>query len=96
MKTLRELYRIGKGPSSSHTIGVQKACEVFKSRCPEAMSFEVSLLGSLAVTGKGHGTENVILSTLKKPVTIKYPVLEECEFLSGGLAKYYKIQKSNT
>ncbi|MBE5737426.1 MAG: L-serine ammonia-lyase [Clostridiales bacterium] len=78
MKTLRELYRIGKGPSSSHTIGVQKACEVFSLRYPTATSFEVCLLGSLAVTGKGHGTEDVIISTLNKPVKIYYPVTDEC------------------
>ena len=77
MKTIRELYRIGKGPSSSHTIGVQKACSVFKSRFPTATSFEVCLLGSLAVTGKGHGTEEVIISTLQKPVTISYPTTDE-------------------
>ncbi len=80
MKTLRELFRIGKGPSSSHTIGIQKACEVFSLRYSTATSFEVSLLGSLAVTGKGHGTEEVIISTLKKPVVIKYPKTDELLF----------------
>ena len=78
MKTLREIYRVGKGPSSSHTIGVEKACEIFRNRYPFATSFKASLLGSLAVTGKGHGTEDVIVSTLKKPVKIDYPATDEC------------------
>ena len=70
MKTLRELYRIGRGPSSSHTIGVKRACEVFMSRYPLARSFRVCLSGSLADTGKGHGSEEIIINTLKKPVKI--------------------------
>jgi len=64
MKSLRELYRIGKGPSSSHTIGPERACKLFLSENPTADAFTVTLYGSLAKTGDGHGTEDVIKSVL--------------------------------
>ena len=63
MKTLRELYKIGRGPSSSHTIGPERAIKIMKERFPEAQSFKVTLYGSLAMTGKGHGTDEVIIKT---------------------------------
>lgn len=65
MKSLKELYRIGKGPSSSHTIGPERACKLFASENPEADSFKAILYGSLAKTGIGHGTDRVIKSVLK-------------------------------
>ena len=60
MKSLRELYRIGKGPSSSHSMGPQRAARIFAERHKDAKAFEVTLYGSLAATGKGHGTDIVI------------------------------------
>ncbi len=71
MKSLKELYRIGKGPSSSHTIGPERACKLFLSENSDADAFEVTLFGSLAKTGVGHGTEEVIRSVLR-PVCVKY------------------------
>ena len=64
MKSLRELYRIGKGPSSSHTIGPERACKLFLRENPQADTFKVVLYGSLAKTGEGHGTGRVIASVL--------------------------------
>lgn len=64
MKSLRELYRIGIGPSSSHTMAPNKAAAAFLARHPEAASFRVSLYGSLAATGKGHLTDRAILDVL--------------------------------
>ena len=64
MKSLKELYRIGKGPSSSHTIGPERACKLFLSENPTADAFTVTLYGSLAKTGDGHGTARVIGSVL--------------------------------
>ena len=69
MKSLKELYRIGKGPSSSHTIGPERACKIFSEKNPDADAYEVILYGSLAKTGKGHGTERIIEETIF-PVTI--------------------------
>ncbi len=64
MQSLRELYRIGKGPSSSHTIGPEHACELFIKENPDADRFKVILYGSLAKTGEGHGTQEIIRSVL--------------------------------
>ena len=65
MCSLRELYKIGRGPSSSHTIGPQKACLCFKEKYPEASSFKVILYGSLALTGEGHDTKKIVKETLE-------------------------------
>ena len=54
MKSLRELYSVGRGPSSSHTIGPWRACRLFRSEHPDADRYEVTLFGSLALTGRGH------------------------------------------
>ena len=72
MKSLRELFRIGKGPSSSHTMGPDNAARIYAKRHPEAKSFEVTLYGSLAATGKGHMTDVAIIDVLSKiaPVNI--------------------------
>jgi len=63
MESIRELYKIGRGPSSSHTIGPERACMVFKERNSNAQSFKAILYGSLAKTGEGHGTDKVIQKT---------------------------------
>ncbi len=65
MKTIREIYRIGYGPSSSHTMGPRKASEMFLERHRDAAAFEVTLYGSLAATGRGHLTDVAILDTLR-------------------------------
>jgi len=64
MKSLKELYKIGRGPSSSHTMGPERACILFSQNHPEAHAFRVTLYGSLAKTGVGHGTDEVIRKTL--------------------------------
>lgn len=63
MKSLTELYKIGRGPSSSHTMGPERACKLFMQRYPDAESVKVTLFGSLAKTGKGHGTDRVVKKT---------------------------------
>ena len=63
MESLKELYKVGRGPSSSHTIGPERACTLFKERNSQADFFRITLYGSLAKTGKGHGTDNVIKKT---------------------------------
>lgn len=66
MKSIREIYRIGTGPSSSHTMGPRKAAEIFLQKHPNAEGYEVVLYGSLAATGKGHMTDHAIIETLSK------------------------------
>lgn len=65
MESIKELYKIGTGPSSSHTMGPKKAAEQFAARCPDAEAYRVTLYGSLAATGKGHLTDVAILSVLQ-------------------------------
>ncbi len=72
MKSLRELYRIGRGPSSSHTIGPERLAKMFEGEYPDAAAYRVTLFGSLALTGKGHGTDVVLKKTLTKPAEIVF------------------------
>ena len=72
MKSLTELYKIGRGPSSSHTMGPEKAVKLFSERNKNALSFKAVLYGSLAKTGKGHGTDVVIKKTFTKPVDVVF------------------------
>lgn len=64
MDTIKNLYKIGYGPSSSHTMGPKKAAEIFKNKNYSATNFMVELYGSLAATGKGHLTDYIIKKTL--------------------------------
>ena len=77
MKSLVELFKIGRGPSSSHTMGPERACKVFMEQHPEADEFQVILYGSLAKTGKGHGTDQVIEKTLAPfPCEVVFDAME--------------------
>ncbi len=64
MESIRSLYKIGRGPSSSHTMGPERACKIMKERYPDAEAFHITLFGSLALTGNGHGTDIIINETL--------------------------------
>ena len=68
MQTLRELFKIGRGPSSSHTIGPERAIKLIKERYPKAEKLRVYLFGSLAMTGKGHATDEVIIKTADRSI----------------------------
>ena len=81
MASLRELYRTGPGPSSSHTIAPARASRLFLDTHPDADGFKVVLYGSLAKTGYGHGTEHVIKESFaSKPLTL------ELDYLTVDLA----------
>lgn len=64
MKSIREIFRIGYGPSSSHTMGPRKAAELFLERHPQAVRYEAHLYGSLSATGKGHLTDAAIIDVI--------------------------------
>lgn len=64
MKSIRNIYKIGIGPSSSHTMGPAFATKSFIEKHPDCDSAKVTLYGSLAKTGKGHGTDRAIIETL--------------------------------
>ncbi len=73
MKSIKDIYKIGKGPSSSHTMGPAKAMKIFALENSDADSYEVILYGSLSDTGRGHGTDVAIRSMCKEtPVNIVF------------------------
>lgn len=76
MKSIRDIYKIGKGPSSSHTMGPGFAAKMFKDENPDADSFRAILYGSLAKTGIGHGTDRVIIDTFD-PIKVDIEVSDE-------------------
>ena len=82
MKSIREIYKIGKGPSSSHTMGPERAARLFRSQHPEADSFQVILYGSLSKTGVGHGTDRVVRQVLS-------PLPTEIVFASDSPAGHH-------
>ena len=65
MHSLKELYKTGTGPSSSHTMGPERAVKIMRALFPQADELKATLYGSLALTGDGHGTDNVIIKTAK-------------------------------
>ena len=96
MKSIKEIYRIGTGPSSSHTMGPRKAAQIFLGRHPEAASFRVTLYGSLAATGKGHMTNTAIIETLQPvaPVEIIWEPKIFLSFHPNGM-KFESLNKDN-
>ena len=72
MKSIRDIYKIGKGPSSSHTMGPAKAMSIYVAEHTQAESYKVVLFGSLADTGEGHGTDKAIKASTDKAVEIVF------------------------
>lgn len=86
MQSIRELYKIGFGPSSSHTIGPVRASEIFMNKNKNCKNFRVTLFGSLAATGKGHHTDIAIEKTFfPKEVEIIWNPTEELPLHPNGL-----------
>ncbi len=77
MQSLKKLYKIGIGPSSSHTMGPQYAAEYVNEKYPDASFVKVILYGSLALTGEGHGTHTALSSTLNAKNEIVFNTEEE-------------------
>ena len=69
MESLKELYKIGVGPSSSHTMGPERAAKIISLKHPDADLFRVTLFGSLAKTGVGHRTDYIVRKTLSEEKT---------------------------
>ena len=93
MKSIKDIYKIGKGPSSSHTMGPAAAMELYVSEHPDAESYEVVLYGSLSSTGEGHGTDKAIKSVSQKPVTIIFDH-EETNLPHENTMDIYSVDKS--
>lgn len=87
MESIKELYKVGNGPSSSHTMGPKRAAEQFLAKYPNAERYVVTLYGSLAATGKGHLTDVAILSVLEPhaPVEIIWKPSVVLKFHPNGM-----------
>lgn len=92
MKSIKEIYRIGIGPSSSHTMGPRKAAELYQEKHREATAFRVTLYGSLSATGKGHMTDQAILDVLGNDKTEIIWSKEFLDFHPNGM----KFECKNT
>lgn len=94
MKSIRNLFKIGHGPSSSHTMAPQKAALMFKKNNPDADFFRVTLYGSLAATGKGHLTDIAIINTLSPyRVDLVWKPEEVLSFHTNGMK--FEAMKDN-
>ncbi|MCR5741928.1 MAG: L-serine ammonia-lyase, iron-sulfur-dependent, subunit alpha [Gammaproteobacteria bacterium] len=92
MESLKELFKVGSGPSSSHTIGPEKAAMLIKSKYPNN-SYRVTLFGSLALTGKGHLTDCVIKKVLGDNTTIIFDYNREVEHPNTMVFDIYDVDK---
>lgn len=96
MESIKEIFRIGNGPSSSHTMAPRKAAAIFKDKNPDAHCFRVTLYGSIAATGKGHQTD-IALQDALKPAQVEL-IWKPETFLPqhpNGL-KFEALDKKNT
>lgn len=90
------MFKIGNGPSSSHTMGPKKAAELFAEKNSRANSFRVTLYGSLAATGRGHLTDTAIINALQpKPVEIVWKPDIFLDFHPNGML-FEALQNGNT
>ncbi len=85
MDSIKKIFKIGHGPSSSHTMGPKKAAEIFLKKNPHALIFKVHIYGSLALTGKGHMTDVAILDTLGERAEIIWCPKERLPLHPNGL-----------
>ena len=90
MKSIKEIYKIGHGPSSSHTLGPKIAAEYVLNKYSDADYYEVTLYGSLALTGKGHLTDNIIYETLKDKCKVIFDYSFDSEHPNTLIFKVYK------
>ncbi len=72
MQSLKELYKIGRGPSSSHTLAPERACRLFMEKEGSFPFYEAELYGSLSLTGRGHETDRIIIETLDHPCEVTF------------------------
>ena len=93
MESLRELYRIGHGPSTSHTMGPRAAAQIYRTRHPHAAAYRLVLFGSLAATGRGHLTDIAVLDVYSDTtLEIEWHPHEVLPFHPNGMRWYTKAQ----
>lgn len=89
MKSIRDIYKIGTGPSSSHTMGPEAAARLFMQENPDADRYQAILYGSLCRTGAGHGTDRAIRNAFA-------PVETEVVFCKENPDHAEKMKHPNT
>lgn len=89
MQSIRELYKIGKGPSSSHTLAPERACRLFTEVNGVFDHYEAELFGSLSLTGKGHHTDQIIKETLPGHTDVIFSLKWDEEFPNGFYVRGY-------
>lgn len=90
MQSLKELYKIGRGPSSSHTLACERACKLFLAEFGKLDHYHIELYGSLSLTGKGHMTDKVMIETLAPaPVKVDFKLDWEEAFPNGFYLEGY-------
>lgn len=94
MDSIKKIYKIGNGPSSSHTMGPKKAAEKFLEKNKKATSFKIHLYGSLALTGRGHLTDVAILNTFDSNAEIVWHNDEKLPLHTNGM-KFQAYDKSD-
>ena len=96
MKSLRQLYKIGRGPSSSHSMGPEKASKLFISEHPDADAYRVILYGSLSSTGKGHRTDAAIIETFEpRPIEVVFGDPSEVGLPHANTMDFFAIKDGN-
>lgn len=85
MESIKNIFRIGTGPSSSHTMGPQQAAVIFRKRVPDAAGYRVVLYGSLAATGRGHLTDKALKKVFGRELDIVWKPHQELPFHPNGL-----------
>ena len=94
MKSIRQVYKKGHGPSSSHTMGPEKAAAIMLMLCPKADSVTVTLYGSLAKTGKGHKTDVTIRNVFDPiPVDIIFNTNDNVQLLHQNTMDFSAYEK---
>ena len=89
MQSIQELYKIGKGPSSSHTLAPERACRLFTEVNGIFDHYEAELFGSLSLTGKGHHTDQIIQATLPGRVKVIFSLDWDEDFPNGFYIRGY-------
>ena len=94
MRSIRDIYKIGKGPSSSHTMGPERAALIFKEEHPAAEAYRVVLYASLAKTGVGHGTDRVLRKVLEPtPTEIVFSESDPEDLKHPNTLDFYATEK---
>ena len=93
MRSIRDIYKIGKGPSSSHTMGPERAARIFKQEHPDAEKYRVVLFDSLAKTGVGHGTDRVLREVLSPvPTEIVFETKDPGNLRHPNTLDFYAVE----